>query len=65
MHVYLIYQIRNVVQTTEDFTMNNRSEFVEENIKKLGYNTKSFAKEIGLAIQLYVLCWKETSKVQK
>ena len=45
--------------------MNNRSEFVEENIKKLGYNTKSFAKEIGLAIQLYVLCWKETSKVQK
>lgn len=29
--------------------MNNRSEFVEENIKKLGYNTKSFAKEIGVS----------------
>lgn len=29
--------------------MNNRSEFVEENIKKLGYNTKSSAKEIGVS----------------
>lgn len=30
-------------------TMNNRSEFVEEKIKEMGYNTRSFAKEIGVS----------------
>lgn len=29
--------------------MNNRSEFVEEKIKEMGYNTRSFANEIGVS----------------
>ncbi|ANZ33039.1 helix-turn-helix domain-containing protein [Staphylococcus carnosus] len=29
--------------------MNNRSAFVEEKIKELGYNTKSFAKHVGVS----------------
>lgn len=29
--------------------MNNRSEFVEEKIKQKGYNTRSFAQEIGVS----------------